>query len=75
MRQFALLWLTIVAAHCTPLFAEEFKGPIAAIEPKDGDTIVFLGDSITQQCLYTQYVENYFTRVCRTFGCDFTTPV
>ncbi len=30
------------------------------IEPKDGDTFVFLGDSITHQCLYTQYVEDYF---------------
>lgn len=28
--------------------------------PASGDTIVFLGDSITAQCLYTQYVENYF---------------
>jgi lysophospholipase L1-like esterase len=27
---------------------------------KDGDTVVFLGDSITHQCLYTQYVEDYF---------------
>jgi lysophospholipase L1-like esterase len=27
---------------------------------KDGDTLVFLGDSITHQCLYTQYVEDYF---------------
>jgi len=26
----------------------------------DGDTVVFLGDSITHQCLYTQYVEDYF---------------
>jgi lysophospholipase L1-like esterase len=30
------------------------------IDPKDGDTVVFLGDSITHQCLYTQYVEDYF---------------
>jgi lysophospholipase L1-like esterase len=30
------------------------------MELKDGDTVVFLGDSITHQCLYTQYVENYF---------------
>src|ERR1700677_1732515 len=26
----------------------------------DGDTLVFLGDSITHQCLYTQYVEDYY---------------
>jgi lysophospholipase L1-like esterase len=28
--------------------------------PQDGDTIVFLGDSITHQCMYTQYVEDFF---------------
>lgn len=32
----------------------------ARLELNDGDTFVFLGDSITHQCLYTQYVENYF---------------
>jgi lysophospholipase L1-like esterase len=38
--------------------------PIASrVELKDGDTFVFLGDSITHQCLYTQYVEDYiYTR-------------
>lgn len=30
------------------------------LAPKDGDTVVFLGDSITHQCLYTQYVEDFF---------------
>lgn len=32
----------------------------AGIELEDGDTFVFLGDSITHQCLYTQYIENFF---------------
>ncbi|HEY2588756.1 MAG TPA: SGNH/GDSL hydrolase family protein [Tepidisphaeraceae bacterium] len=32
----------------------------AHIDLKDGDTVVFLGDSITHQCLYTQYLEDYF---------------
>jgi len=27
---------------------------------KDGDRVIFVGDSITHQCLYTQYVEDYF---------------
>ena len=36
------------------------KAPLAAVELRDGDCIVFLGDSITHQCLYTQYVEDYF---------------
>ena len=26
----------------------------------EGDTVVFLGDSITHQCLYTQYLEDFF---------------
>jgi lysophospholipase L1-like esterase len=30
------------------------------LDLKDGDTVVFLGDSITHQCLYTQYVEDYY---------------
>jgi lysophospholipase L1-like esterase len=53
-------FLTLVA----PLLAQnpppEFKPMLAGIELKDGDTLVFLGDSITHQCLYTQYIEDYF---------------
>lgn len=37
-----------------------FKKIAADIDLQDGDTFVFLGDSITHQCLYTQYVEDYF---------------
>ncbi len=36
------------------------KPIVAKMELSDGDSIVFLGDSITHQCLYTQYVEDYF---------------
>jgi lysophospholipase L1-like esterase len=51
-----------------PLPAQETRPPaivdnkpiVKAIELKDGDTLVFLGDSITHQCLYTQYIEDYF---------------
>jgi len=52
---FVVLFITIAS-----LFAQDFKQPLAAIDLKDGDTLVFLGDSITHQCLYTQYVEDYF---------------
>ena len=38
----------------------EFPAPLAKIELAEGDTLVFLGDSITHQCLYTQYVEDFF---------------
>lgn len=34
--------------------------PTASLELEDGDTFVFLGDSITHQSLYTQYFENFF---------------
>ncbi len=34
--------------------------PLPALELQNGDGIVFLGDSITHQRLYTQYVEDYF---------------
>lgn len=34
--------------------------PPATLDLQDGDTLVFLGDSITHQCLYTQYVEDFF---------------
>ena len=32
----------------------------AGLGLKDGDRVIFVGDSITHQCLYTQFVENYF---------------
>lgn len=39
------------------------KTLLSRMELKEGDTVVFLGDSITHQCLYTQYVEDfYYTR-------------
>ncbi|QDU41151.1 GDSL-like Lipase/Acylhydrolase [Maioricimonas rarisocia] len=40
--------------------AQKFPAPLPKLELSDGDSIVFLGDSITHQCLYTQYVEDYF---------------
>jgi lysophospholipase L1-like esterase len=49
------------AAPATPKpAAPQFKPLLNTIDLKDGDTLVFLGDSITHQCLYTQYVEDYF---------------
>lgn len=46
-------------ADVTPL-DPRLKVLVANVELKDGDTVVFLGDSITHQCLYTQYLEDYF---------------
>ena len=36
------------------------KAPLKKLDLQDGDSFVFLGDSITHQCLYTQYVEDFF---------------
>ncbi len=44
------------AAPPAPVFATVLDH----LDLKDGDTFVFLGDSITHQCLYTQYVEDFF---------------
>lgn len=59
--------VVILGCSVASLFAEKASTPSAAfpaiaprIDLKDGDTFVFLGDSITHQCLYTQYVEDYF---------------
>jgi lysophospholipase L1-like esterase len=41
----------------------QFKKLLDGVDLKEGDTFVFLGDSITHQCLYTQYIEDfYYTR-------------
>jgi lysophospholipase L1-like esterase len=34
--------------------------PVKGLGLNDGDRFIFIGDSITHQCLYTQYVEDYF---------------
>ncbi len=39
---------------------DELPRPLPAMELADGDCVVFLGDSITHQRLYTQYVEDFF---------------
>jgi hypothetical protein len=38
----------------------DFKKTLPPIQLENGDTFVFIGNSITHQCLYTQYVEDYF---------------
>jgi lysophospholipase L1-like esterase len=62
--------LLALTAFTVPLRADEiaaapgatsqFKKIVPAMELAAGDRVVFLGDSITHQCLYTQYVETYF---------------
>ncbi|UII79864.1 SGNH/GDSL hydrolase family protein [Flagellimonas sp. CMM7] len=42
------------------LWAQQFKKSLSKVSLEDGDTFVFIGNSITHQCAYTQYVEDYF---------------
>lgn len=58
----AAFWLTVFPCVADDVAAQPSKpkAPLAKLELADGDGIVFLGDSITHQCLYTQYVEDYF---------------
>lgn len=73
MKQKALLLPILAALALAPALPAQQKPaapkkPAGAIVPapprglglKDGDRFIFIGDSITHQCLYTQYVENFF---------------
>ena len=47
----------------TPASAPKPAAKPSGLNLQDGDRFLFIGDSITHQCLYTQFVENYyFTR-------------
>lgn len=52
--------LPAVAQNAAPQEQAAFQTIHPKLELSEGDTVVFLGDSITHQCLYTQYVEDYF---------------
>src|SRR6187549_8592 len=62
LRYFALVIVLSIAssARAEEPAKPQLAAPPAKLELADGDGIVFLGDSITHQCLYTQYVEDYF---------------
>lgn len=50
----------LLAAAVSSAQAQEFARPLGKLDLQEGDSIVFLGDSITHQRLYTQYVEDFF---------------
>jgi len=50
----------LVLALMRSAAADDPKPVLAKPDLHDGDCVVFLGDSITHQLLYTQYVEDYF---------------
>ncbi len=64
LRRLSLL--CSVFAFCIALVSigsAQDKSPVAKLDLQNGDSIVFLGDSITHQRLYTQYVEDFlYTR-------------
>lgn len=55
-----LLSQTLNVVQAQEAQQQTHKAPLAKLELESGDSIVFLGDSITHQCLYTQYVEDFF---------------
>jgi lysophospholipase L1-like esterase len=57
MKHLNLVLSLLLSCH---LFADAPQSIPEKIDLQDGDSFVFLGDSITHQCLYTQYVETYF---------------
>jgi lysophospholipase L1-like esterase len=63
------LLLTVLAASAALLPAQEAapakpkaaaKAAAKGLDLKDGDRWIFIGDSITHQCGYTQFVENFY---------------
>lgn len=63
-RYLPSLMLSLICLLCLANTQAEdavvFPSLPAKIDLQDGDTFVFLGDSITHQRLYTQYVEDFF---------------
>jgi len=68
IRSMLLPRLLLIAALGLAVGAHA-EAPKATVKPapapkglglKDGERFIFIGDSITHQCLYTQYVEDFF---------------
>ncbi len=58
---FLLLLLTVLPrGEAQEAPAPAFPKTPPLVELEDGDVFVFLGDSITHQALYTQFIETYF---------------
>ncbi|MCO8123665.1 SGNH/GDSL hydrolase family protein [Stieleria sp. TO1_6] len=52
--------LFVLCLFVSPAVAQSQPIKVGAAELNQGDTVVFLGDSITHQRLYTQYIEDFF---------------
>lgn len=55
-----LLGCAILSLSSLSHAQDKAAAPALPFNPQDGETVVFLGDSITHQCLYTQYLEDFF---------------
>lgn len=54
---FCVLMLICTVFHVN---SQSFVKSVNKIELQDGDTFVFIGNSITHQCEYTQFIEDFF---------------
>ena len=59
-RAVAVLFVALACPYSNAQDAASLPASPTKIDLQDGDTFVFLGDSITHQRLYTQYVEDFF---------------
>lgn len=59
VRRLGLCCGLLILWNASGAFSAESRR-VDRLELQDGDTIVFLGDSITHQSLFTQYVEDFF---------------
>ena len=59
MRYLLRVWI-VLAVVLLPAFCYAAEPVLKSIELDSEETLVFCGDSITHQCLYTQYVEDFF---------------
>jgi lysophospholipase L1-like esterase len=55
-----LRYTLLIALLGAPALAAASAGERPTLDLQSGDALVFAGDSITHQCLYTQYVEDFF---------------
>tara|TARA_R110002049_G_scaffold4601_1_gene31675 strand:- start:63267 stop:64691 length:1425 start_codon:yes stop_codon:yes gene_type:complete len=66
--RYALASCLVLLTASSVSLAQDATTPVARskatsslpFNPQDGETVVFLGDSITHQCMYTQYIEDFF---------------
>lgn len=58
MKRFAFVLLSLCLLYTSAPAQEPIQ--VGAAKLQSGDAVVFLGDSITHQRLYTQYIEDFF---------------